>query len=127
MAGPVNARPGAMSTDPLYLDVRLGPDEVLELPVPASHNVFLYAFEGDLFMGNGGDGGNRLTAHEGAVLGDGDGVRLQAGAEGASLLLIAARPIGEPVAQCGPFVMNTREELEQALADYRDGRLAEAS
>ncbi len=49
---------------------------------------------------------------------------MTAGNEGASFLLLAARPLGEPVVQYGPFVMNTREEIEQALADYRDGTLA---
>lgn len=122
VTGPVNAEPGAMSTDPLYLDIRLAANETLELPVPGSHNVYLYAFEGQVSIGSKGES---LAAHEGAVLGTGDGLRLQAAAEGAAVLLIAGRPIGEPVAQYGPFVMNTREELEQALADYRDGRLAE--
>ena len=58
------------------------------------------------------------------VLSDGDGVRVQAGAEGVRFLLLAAKPLREPVVQYGPFVMNTREEIEQALADYRNGRLA---
>jgi len=53
-------------------------------------------------------------------------VRVEAGTEGVQFLLLAARPIAEPIVQYGPFVMNTREEIEQALADYRDGRLAVA-
>jgi hypothetical protein len=60
-------------------------------------------------------------------LSDGDGVRVQAGAEGARFLFLAARPLREPVVQYGPFVMNTRVEIEQALADYRNGRLAAAA
>jgi redox-sensitive bicupin YhaK (pirin superfamily) len=55
---------------------------------------------------------------------DGEGIRVQAGPEGVRFLLLAARPLREPVVQYGPFVMNTREEIEQAIADYRDGRLA---
>ena len=55
------------------------------------------------------------------VLSDGDRVQVQAGADGVRFLLLAAKPIREPVVQYGPFVMNTREEIEQALADYRDG------
>ena len=51
-------------------------------------------------------------------------MRVEAGADGARFLLLAGRPLREPVVQYGPFVMNTREEIEQALADYRDGRLA---
>ena len=61
------------------------------------------------------------------ILSDGDVVRVQAGENGVQFLLLAAKPIREPVVQYGPFVMNTREEIEQALADYRDGRLAAAS
>ena len=61
------------------------------------------------------------------VLSDGDSVRVEAGTEGARFLLLAAGPLREPVVQYGPFVMNTREEIEQALADYRDGRLAAAA
>lgn len=126
VVGPVNGEHGAMTTDPLYLDIRLGPQQVLELPLPRGHNVFLYAFEEEVTIGSErGSHGERIVAHEGAMLGAGDRVALEAGPHGAALLLIAARPIGEPVAQYGPFVMNTREELEQALADYRDGRLAE--
>jgi redox-sensitive bicupin YhaK (pirin superfamily) len=54
-------------------------------------------------------------------------VRVQAGATGVRFLLLAAKPLREPVVQYGPFVMNTREEIEQALADYRDGRLGAAA
>jgi quercetin 2,3-dioxygenase len=61
------------------------------------------------------------------VLSDGDSIRVEAGLEGVQLLLLAAKPLREPVVQYGPFVMNTREEIEQALADYRDGRLATAA
>lgn len=60
------------------------------------------------------------------VLSDGDTVRVQAGKAGTRFLLLAAKPLREPVVQYGPFVMNTHEEIEQALADYRDGRLAAA-
>jgi redox-sensitive bicupin YhaK (pirin superfamily) len=58
------------------------------------------------------------------VLSDGDQLRVVAGAQGLQFLLLAARPIGEPVVQYGPFVMNTREEIEQALADFKNGKLA---
>ncbi len=120
--GPINGTADSMSTDPLYLDIRLGAAGVLVLPVASGHNVFLYAFDGEVRIGEQAEA---LAAHEGAVLGAGAAVRVEAGPDGAGVLLIAARPIGEPVAQYGPFVMNTREELEQALADYRDGRLTE--
>jgi redox-sensitive bicupin YhaK (pirin superfamily) len=60
------------------------------------------------------------------VLGAGDAVTVVAGPAGARLILVAGRPIGEPIVQYGPFVMNTRAEIEQALADYRDNRLVRA-
>lgn len=122
LAGPVNGRAGERSTDPYFLDVRLAPGERLDLPLPTGHNVYLYAHEGRLRVG---ETGTALALHQGAILGKGETVRLEAEDAGAGVLLIAARPIGEPVARYGPFVMNTRAELEQALADYRDGRLTE--
>jgi redox-sensitive bicupin YhaK (pirin superfamily) len=91
--------------------------------LPLGHNAFLYPYEGSAVVGPAGN--SRPLPHRAAgVLSDGDGVRVVAGAEGVRFLLLAARPLREPVVQYGPFVMNTREEIEQALADYRDGTLA---
>ncbi len=68
--------------------------------------------------------GARSLPHRAAgVLGEGASVRIEAGAKGARALLLAARPLREPVVQYGPFVMNTRAEIEQAVEDYRSGRL----
>lgn len=108
------------ATDPLYLDVKLCPGERLTIPVTANHNAFLYPFEGELIVA-----GDAVPVEHTAVLDDGDGVALEAGAQGARLLLLAGRPLGEPIAQYGPFVMNTQEEIEQALRDYRAGTLTE--
>jgi hypothetical protein len=124
--GPVNGGGAKLSTDPMYLDVRLPAGEEFAAPVEAGHNAFLYIYEGSAKIGPP-DAGKLLPHRAAGVLSDGDGVRVQAGAEGARFLLLAARPLGEPVVQYGPFVMNTREEIEQALADYRDGRLASAA
>lgn len=118
LSGAVNGD-GARSTDPLYLDLRLAPGTQLKLPVRAGHNAFVYLFEGEAAIG-----GQALTANGVTVLSDGDHVVIEAGGNGAALLLLAGRPIGEPVVQYGPFVMNTREEIEQALDDYRRGALA---
>ncbi|MBD3642082.1 MAG: pirin family protein [Marinobacter sp.] len=106
------------STDPLYADLQLDPDGQATLPVPAGHNAMLYLYEGDASLGE-----QALRRSAANVLGDGDRITLSAGTNGARLLLIAGRPIGEPVVQYGPFVMNTREEIEQALRDYQNGRL----
>ena len=106
-------------TDVLYLDVALPPGATFQRPLPDSHNAFTYIYEGD-----GGLGGRPLAAHNLAVLGQGDTFALTAGGSGASFILVAGKPIGEPIVQYGPFVMNTREEIEQAFADYRDGKLA---
>ncbi|MDF2181156.1 pirin family protein [Neptuniibacter sp. CAU 1671] len=112
--GPVSG----VSADPLMLDIQLEPMQTLQLPVPDGHQAVLYPFEGLLTVS-----GKKLEANQAAVLGQGDSVVLSSGAEGGRALLLAARPIGEEVAQYGPFVMNTMDELEQAIQDYRDGRL----
>ena len=124
--GPVNGGGAKLSTDPLYLDVHLPAGAEFSAPVAAGHNVFLYVYEGDAHVGRTGE--TKPLPHRSAgVLSDGDAVRVQAGTEGVRFLLLAARPLREPVVQYGPFVMNTREEIEQAIADYRDGRLATAA
>ncbi|MCK7547596.1 pirin family protein [Marinobacter koreensis] len=106
------------STQPVYADLHLDPGGRATLPVPASHNALLYLYEG-----SAGVAGKALPLSAASVLDDGDEVTVTAGDTGARLLLIAGKPIGEPVVQYGPFVMNTREEIEQALRDYRDGTL----
>ncbi|MDW8467912.1 MAG: pirin family protein [Burkholderiales bacterium] len=110
------------ATDPYYLDLELAAGASFAVPLPATHNAFVYAFEGDAEVGEAG-GRTALARHAAGVLGAGDAVALRAGRAGARVLVLAARPIGEPVVQYGPFVMNTRDEIEQAIADYRAGRL----
>jgi redox-sensitive bicupin YhaK (pirin superfamily) len=124
--GPVNSGEARLSTDPLYLDIRLPAGAIFSVPTPLGHNAFLYAYEGSAHIGAAG-AAKRLPHRAAGVLSDGDGVRVEAGPEGVQFLLLAARPLREPVVQYGPFVMNTREEIEQALADFREGRLASAA
>jgi redox-sensitive bicupin YhaK (pirin superfamily) len=108
-----------IATDPLYLDVSLPAAGRFQEPLAAGHTAFLYVFEG-----NAAVAGSESTIASGrlAVLGEGEGVAVTAGAEGARFLLVAARPLGEPIARYGPFVMNTREEIQQAITDFQSGR-----
>ena len=125
-AGPVNSGAARLTTDPLYLDAQLPPDAVFSVPVAAGHNAFLYLYEGSARVG--AEGAAKALPHRAAgVLSDGDAVTVQADAGGVRFLLLAAKPLREPVVQYGPFVMNTREEIEQAVNDYRSGRLASAA
>jgi len=125
-AGPINGSGVRLSTDPLYLDVHLPAGAEFLAPLSPGYNAFVYAYEGGAEIGPAGQA--RLLPHRAAgVLSDGSEVRIRAGASGARLLLLAARPLREAVVQYGPFVMNTRDEIEQALADYRDGNFAAAA
>ena len=102
--------------------MRLPPGAVFASGLPAAHNAFVYAYEGELRVGAEQ---RRLPTHAAGVLGAGERVEVstsEAG-QGAAFILLAARPLGEPVVQYGPFVMNTRDEIEQAIADYQNGQL----
>ena len=120
--GPIHG----LSTDPLYLDVELPAGASFEHPLHGGYNAFVYPFEGSVEVGPAG-ATRALATHDAGVLSDGDGVRLTAGPSGARFLLLAGRPLNEPVVQYGPFVMNTREEIEQAIRDYQNGELTKAA
>lgn len=109
------------ATDPLYLDIALEAGAGWEYTLPQGYNAFAYAYEGAVTVGEG-DATGALASHTLAVLGGGQRLQLRAGAQGARLILVAGRPLREPVARHGPFVMNTRQELMQAMADFREGR-----
>ena len=112
--GPVSG----IATRPLFLDVALAAGAALDVPLPAGHSGFAYVFEGaGVTLGDSTLGLNEL-----GVLGPGDGVRLTAGGEATRLILVAGQPLDEPVAKYGPFVMNTREQIMQAVEDFRAGR-----
>jgi redox-sensitive bicupin YhaK (pirin superfamily) len=122
-AGPINGSGAALATDPLYWDVHLAAGSEFTAELVSSYNAFIYVYEGEAAVGPAGEA--RPLPHRSAgVLSSGEQVRVQAGAQGVRFLLLAARPLREPVVQYGPFVMNTREEIEQAVEDYRSGRLA---
>ena len=115
---------GAMQrpkTEPVILDLTLQANARFEQALPAAMNAFLYLHSGSVVVQ-----GKEARARNMAVLtnpSDSDGVAMSAGAAGARVLLIAGFPLKEPIAQYGPFVMNTREELMQAVEDYQAGRL----
>jgi hypothetical protein len=124
IAGRFGETPGAVhggSTDPHYWDVHLEPGTVFEASLPAGHNAFLYAYEGEATVG---EDAKALPHRAAGLLSDGDAVKIRAGAKGARVLVLAGKPIREPIVQYGPFVMNTREEIEQAIADYQSGAFA---
>jgi len=105
-----------------YLHFTIEPGAAMEQPVPKSENAFVYVFAGAAVLD-----GQRVDRHHLAVFQrNGDNIRIEAAADSGEplqVLLLAAEPIGEPVARYGPFVMNTREEIEQAFDDYRSGRM----
>ena len=107
-----------VSTDPLFLDVTIPAGAATTIPVAAEHTALVYVFEGEVQLG-----GSRVSRGQMAVLGAGDTLELGAEEQGGRVLVLAAKPLKEPVAHYGPFVMNTAEEIQQALRDFRDGRL----
>ena len=107
-------------TAALYLDIHLAAGATFEQPLPAEHNAFIYVYRGAAAIG-----AQAVPQQRMAILANsGDGARVTAAVEDTRLLLIAGRPLKEPIAQYGPFVMNTQQEIFQAVEDFRAGRLA---
>jgi redox-sensitive bicupin YhaK (pirin superfamily) len=117
-AGETRGPMQGLSTDPLIADLVLPAGAAFATEIPEAYTACLYVYEGSLGVGAGGE---PVAAHCAAALSSGAQLSLQAGAQGARALLLVARPLGEPVVQYGPFVMNTRAEIEQAIADYSSG------
>ena len=113
-SGPVTG----IDVEPLFVDVTLDKGGALSLPMPARHSAFVFVTDGSMRVGT-----TREEVKKGhlAVLSDGEVLQFE-GEQGRALVL-AGRPIGEPVSRWGPFVMNTDEEIRQAIDDYRSGRL----
>jgi quercetin 2,3-dioxygenase len=124
IAGESHGVQGAVTRDvtaPLYLDLHLPAGACFAQPLPAAHNAFVYVYRGELRIN-----GSLVPIRNMAILandGEADGVCVEAGPD-TRALLIAGRPLKEPIAQYGPFVMNTEQEIYQAVADYRAGTLA---
>lgn len=109
------------ATAPLYLDLHLPAGTSFTQLLPSGHNAFVYVYRGEVSIA-----GSTIPAQRMAILANDrqvDGVTIEAAGE-AKVLLIAGQPLNEPIAQYGPFVMNTEQEIYQALNDFRDGRLA---
>ncbi len=118
--GPVEG----ITTKPLLLDVTLEAGAELEQPIADDHNAFAYVFEGSGRFGiTETSPGTDAAARHAVVFDSGDGVRIEANGGKVRFLLAAARPLGEPVARYGPFVMNTKEEIARAFRDYESGKL----
>jgi hypothetical protein len=110
------------ATAPTYLDLHLDAGARFAHALPDDHNAFVYVYRGELSVGDVTVQRQRM-----AILANtpgADGVSLTAGPEGARAILVAGRPLREPIAQYGPFVMNTQEEIYRAVEDFRAGRLA---
>lgn len=109
-------------TDPItqlqYFDVRLNKNQQFSHTLDQRFNGFIYLFEGEAEYS-----GTHFPEHTMLVLGEGDMIRLKAEKNGCRFILVAGLPIGEPIVQYGPFVMNTNDEIEQAIDDYRNGTL----
>lgn len=127
IAGATHGVQGAVSRDitqPLYLDLHLPQGTRFAQPLPADHNAFVYVYRGEVSIA-----GKPVPQKRMAILANdpaADGVIIQASSD-AKVLLISGKPLGEPIVQYGPFVMNTEQEIHQAVADYRAGILGESA
>ena len=116
VSGPVTD----VATEPVYFDLHLEPNASYTAALPPTHNAFAYAYQGDAKVGAAG---TAIARGELALLTQGATLPVTAGPGGARLIVVAGRPLNEPVARYGPFVMNTPDEIRQAFADYQAGRL----
>jgi redox-sensitive bicupin YhaK (pirin superfamily) len=116
--GPV----GEVAADPAYLDFSLPANASVDHAIPRGHTVFAYLFEGNGFFA-----GTAVTAPNLVIFSDGDSLEIRAGKNGVRFLLVSGKPLGEPVARYGPFVMNTQGEIRQALLDLQRGAFVKTS
>ncbi|AQT59783.1 pirin family protein [Cellvibrio sp. PSBB023] len=117
VSGPIQG----LTTEAIYWDVHLPQHAGFNHAIPSDHNTFVYVYEGDVAIG---EDKRKLTQGNAGLLSKGDEINLVALSEDTRFLVISGKPIKEPIVQYGPFVMNTTDEIEQAILDYRAGTLA---
>jgi len=117
VSGPIQG----LTTQVIYWDVHLPLNGKFSHAIPTTHNTFIYVYEGALAIG---EDARKLEAGNAGLLGAGDEISVEALTEDTRFILLAGIPLKEPIAQYGPFVMNTTDEIEQAIQDYRNGVLA---
>ena len=110
-------------TEPLYLDVRVPAGGEFTERLPDTHNAFVYVIQGPVTASDADGRMVHLVRDDLGVLARGDVVRVESGNDATRFLVVAGRPLNEPVARGGPFVMNTRDEIQQAFEDYNQGRI----
>jgi redox-sensitive bicupin YhaK (pirin superfamily) len=120
IAGPIQG----LTTDVLYFDIELPPGGRFAHDIDGGYHAYVYPFEGSVTI-DPDDTARSLKIHHGGVLSPGERIEIAAGAEGARFLLLAGKPLREPIAQYGPFVMNTVDEIQQAIIDFQTGRLTQ--
>ena len=108
--------------NPIYLDVQLKKEAIFDYVIPSSRNVFIYLVSGEIKIGNKVH--NKLQNSTLISLADGNDLKILSVKE-SHFLIIAGKPIGEPIARGGPFVMNTRQEIIKAVQDYHNGNFAQ--
>jgi redox-sensitive bicupin YhaK (pirin superfamily) len=120
IAGAWNGVSGAgpeRDIEPFFADVTVAANGAVDVPVPARHNAFIYVFEGEATIGSESVRKGHL-----AVLSLGEDTKIAAANDGVRFLVIAGKPLREPIAKYGPFVMNTQDEIRQAIHDYQSGK-----
>ncbi|HET9031398.1 MAG TPA: pirin family protein [Dokdonella sp.] len=116
VVGPVSG----VATEPVYVDLSLQPGRAFDVPLPAGHNAFAYVYEGSASIG-AGPAAKTVDRGGLAVLVEGDRVHVAAGDSATRLIIVAGKPLREPVAKHGPFVMNTPEQIVEAIRDFQSG------
>ncbi|HUK41118.1 MAG TPA: pirin family protein, partial [Candidatus Acidoferrales bacterium] len=116
ITGPVTG----IAADPVYLDVSVPAHATFTEPVSRGHSAFAYVFEGE-----GDFSGKKVSSPKLVLFGDGDFIEMKTGNSPARFLLVSGKPLAEPVARYGPFVMNSREEIEQTLREIQEGTFAQ--